>query len=190
MKLLRLYINVSEGWEEYTLQTTITKEDCSQLIISYGDFAGTVYIDDVTLSRVNPDAGGVIEKTPEEKEEIITAEMERWISGMMNVAGYVHAWDVVNEPMDDGNPFELKTGVGKELRTDHFCWQDYLGKDYAVKAFKLAREYGDPEDLLFINDYNLEYNLDKTRGIIDYVEYIEGQGATVDGIGTQMALGE
>ena len=181
--------NVSEDWEEYTLQTTITKDDRSRFIISYGDFAGTVYIDDVTLSRVNPNAGGVIEKTPEEKEEIITGEMERWIAGMMEVSNdYVNAWDVVNEPMDDGSPFELKTGVGRELAADEFYWQDYLGKDYAVKAFNLARQYGDPDDLLFINDYNLEYNLDKTRGIIDYVEYIESQGATVDGIGTQMHI--
>ncbi len=181
--------NVLEDWEEYTLQTTVTKEDRNRFLISYGDFAGTIYIDDVTLSRVNPNAGGVIEKTPEEKEEIITGEMERWIAGMMEVSNdYVHAWDVVNEPMDDGSPFELKTGVGRELAADEFYWQDYLGKDYAVKAFELARQYGNPEDLLFINDYNLEYNLDKTRGIIDYVEYIESEGATVDGIGTQMHI--
>ncbi|UZH54485.1 endo-1,4-beta-xylanase [Salinimicrobium tongyeongense] len=178
--------NVSEEWEEYTLQTTITKEDRERFIIDYGQFAGTVYLDDVTLSRVNP---GGTEKTPEEKEEIITGEMERWIAGMMEVSkDYVKAWDVVNEPMDDGDPFELKTGIGKELAADEFYWQDYLGKDYAVKAFELAREYGNPDDLLFINDYNLEYNLDKTRGIIDFVEYIESQGATVDGIGTQMHI--
>ncbi|MBO2544093.1 endo-1,4-beta-xylanase [Salegentibacter sp. BDJ18] len=182
--------NVSEDWEEYTLETTITKEDRERLVISYGDFAGTVYIDDVTLSRVNPNAGGVIEKTPEEKEEIIGGEMERWITGMMEVSkDYVDAWDVVNEPMDDGNPYELKSGAtDSDITSDEFYWQDYLGKDYAVKAFKLAREYGSPEDLLFINDYNLEYNLDKTRGLIEYVEYIESQGATVDGIGTQMHI--
>ncbi|MDT0685021.1 endo-1,4-beta-xylanase [Autumnicola psychrophila] len=182
--------NVLEDWEEYTLETTITKEDRSRLIISYGDFAGTIYIDDVTLSRVNPNAGGVIEKTPEEKEEIITAEMERWIAGMMEVSNdYVHAWDVVNEPMDDGNPYELKTAANdSDITSDEFYWQDYLGKDYAVKAFNLAREHGDSDDLLFINDYNLEYNLDKTRGLIEYVEYIESQGATVDGIGTQMHI--
>ena len=182
--------NVSEDWEEYTLETTITKEDRERLVISYGDFAGTVYIDDVTLSRVNPNAGGVIEKTPEEKEEIIGGEMERWITGMMEVSkDYVDAWDVVNEPMDDGNPYKLKSGAtDSDITSDEFYWQDYLGKDYAVKAFKLAREYGSPEDLLFINDYNLEYNLDKTRGLIEYVEYIESQGATVDGIGTQMHI--
>jgi GH35 family endo-1,4-beta-xylanase len=100
----------------------------------------------------------------------------------------VHAWDVVNEPMDDGKPYELKTGVGKTLATDEFYWQDYLGKDYAVKAFQLARKYGNASDKLFINDYNLEYSLDKCRGLIAYVQYLESKGVKVDGIGTQMHI--
>jgi GH35 family endo-1,4-beta-xylanase len=108
---------------------------------------------------------------------------------MMTVASYVDAWDVVNEPMDDGNPYELKSGAtDSDITGDEFYWQDYLGKDYAVIAFKLARQYGEPQDLLFINDYNLEYNLDKCIGLIEYIEYIESQGATVDGIGTQMHI--
>jgi GH35 family endo-1,4-beta-xylanase len=101
----------------------------------------------------------------------------------------VHAWDVVNEPMDDANPYALKTGIDKaDIATDEFYWQDYLGKDYAVQAFKMAAKYGNDDDLLFINDYNLEYNLDKCKGIIAYVKYIEENGARVDGIGTQMHI--
>jgi endo-1,4-beta-xylanase len=182
---------ISPEWKEYTLQATAGKADRNRFVISFGDFAGTVYIDDVTLRRVNPDGGGVqvIEKTPEEKKAIIYNELDRWIAGMMEVSReYVKAWDVVNEPMDDGNPYELKTGVGRELAADEFFWQDYLGKDYAVEAFKLAAQYGNSTDKLFINDYNLEYNLDKCKGLIDYVEYLEGKGARVDGIGTQMHI--
>ena len=55
-------------------------------------------------------------------------------------------------------------------------------------AFNLARQYGNADDKLFINDYNLEYNLDKCKGLIQYVQYIESQGAQVDGIGTQMHI--
>ncbi|MFW6267572.1 MAG: endo-1,4-beta-xylanase, partial [Marinilabiliaceae bacterium] len=180
---------ISEEWEEYSFEVTVTADDRDRLLFSYGEFAGTVYVDDITLSQV-VEGGEVIEMTPEEKADTISAEMERWISGMMNVSSeYVNAWDVVNEPMDDGNPYELKTGEGAELADDEFYWQDYLGKDYAVLAFNLAREYGDDDDLLFINDYNLEYDLDKCKGIIEFVEYIEDNGATVDGIGTQMHLG-
>jgi endo-1,4-beta-xylanase len=182
---------ISPAWKEYTLQTTAGKADRNRFLFSFGDFAGTVYVDDVTLRRIDPDGGGaqIIEKTPAEKKQIVYDELERWIAGMMEVSkDYVKAWDVVNEPMADGSPFELKTGVGKELADDEFYWQDYLGKDYAVDAFKLAAQYGNSNDKLFINDYNLEYNLDKCRGLIEYVEYLESKGARVDGIGTQMHI--
>ncbi|PSK82750.1 endo-1,4-beta-xylanase [Prolixibacter denitrificans] len=182
---------ISPDWKEYTLETTVTKDDRNRFLFDFGDFAGTVYVDDVTLRRVNPDGGGeqIIEKTPQEKRDTLNAALETWISGIMGATkGYVKAWDVVNEPMDDANPYQLKTGVGKELAADQFYWQDYLGKDYAVTAFKLARKYGNPDDKLFINDYNLEYNLDKCKGLIQYVEYIESKGVKVDGIGTQMHI--
>lgn len=131
-----------------------------------------------------------IEKGTSEKYQIIEQALETWIKEMLTVCSpYVKAWDVVNEPMDDGKPYELKTGVGLDnIAADHFFWQDYLGKDYAAMAFKLARKYGNPDDLHFINDYNLEYNIDKTKGIIEYVKYIESMGAQVDGIGTQMHI--
>ena len=133
--------------------------------------------------------GAIIEKTAEEKKIIITEALDKWTSGMVTAGKtYVKAWDVVNEPMDDGSPYDLKTGVGKTLKPDEFYWQDYLGKDYAVEAFKLARKYGNPTDKLFVNDYNLEYSLDKCKGLIQYVGYIESKGQKVDGIGTQMHI--
>ncbi|OYX11011.1 MAG: hypothetical protein B7Z16_17840, partial [Algoriphagus sp. 32-45-6] len=139
--------------------------------------------------------GATIEKTTEEKKAIIAEALDKWISGMVtNCKTYVKAWDVVNEPMSDWpNQFELKTGVGKtNMAADEFYWQDYLGKDYAVEAFRLARLYGNPNDILFINDYGLEGGGDKCDGLIQYVNYIESKGQTVDGIGTQMhvTLGE
>ncbi|MDR1023717.1 MAG: endo-1,4-beta-xylanase, partial [Prevotellaceae bacterium] len=130
-----------------------------------------------------------IEKSDEEKAQLIGAALESWIAQMVgHYKSDVHAWDVVNEPMDDGKPSALKTGKGKTLASDEFYWQDYLGKDYAVTAFNLARQHGNEGDKLFINDYNLEQNLAKCDGLIAYVQYIESQGATVDGIGTQMHI--
>ncbi len=129
--------------------------------------------------------------TSDEKNQILTTEMERYIKGMMTACKpYVYAWDVVNEPMADyPDPSQLKTGVGQTLTSDEFFWQDYLGKDYAVKAFKFAREYGNTNDKLFINEYGLEGTSQaKLTGLINYINYIENQGATVDGIGTQMHL--
>lgn len=184
-------VEVTEEWRQVEVSATVTADDRNNFIISYGEFVGTVYIDNVSLASASGGGGSttILEREPAIKQAIIEEELERWISGMLGNTSYVDAWDVVNEPMDDGNPYELKSGeTDSDITSDEFYWQDYLGKDYAVKAFKLARQYGEPEDLLFINDYNLEYNLDKTRGIIEYVEYIESQGATVDGIGTQMHL--
>ena len=186
-------ISATTIWTPYVREITITTETSGVTAIAFnlGNTATSYYFDNITLTKYNPDGGGVqvIEKTPEEKKKIISQELDRWIAGMMGATKeYVKAWDVVNEPMDDGNPYELKTGVGRELGEDEFYWQDYLGKDYAVEAFKLAAQYGNSTDKLFINDYNLEYSLDKCKGLIQYAEYIESLGGRIDGIGTQMHI--
>lgn len=154
----------------------------------------TYYIDDIKIveKTIAPSsmllrAGPIIiEKTEEEKAQIIGEALESWITQMVgHYKGSVKAWDVVNEPMNESGA--LRTGRNiAEKASDEFYWQDYLGKDYAVTAFKLAREAGNANDVLFINDYNLEYSIDKCRGLIEYVEYIEANGGKVDGIGTQM----
>ena len=105
--------------------------------------ANTYYFDDIVWEI--EESGNTIPLTPEEKADTLTWALDNWIAGILEVTkGNVKAWDVVNEPMDDGNPYELKTGVGKtDMAADEFYWQDYLGKDYAVMAFNLAAQYGD-----------------------------------------------
>lgn len=220
-------IALGTGWKDYEIRTTTTADNRNRLLFSFGDYLGTVSVDNIKLtpedgttsivtggdfesgvgawvgwggnssrglSAQGQGYGGaqdqIIEKTPAEKKVIIKQALTQFISGMVDSCKtVVKAWDVVNEPMDDGRPYELKTGVGRTtIAPDEFFWQDYLGKDYAVDAFKLAMQHGNPDDKLFINDYNLEYNLDKCKGLIEYVNYIEGKGARVDGIGTQMHI--
>lgn len=163
------------------------------LSFDIGGVAGTYYIDNVLVTDGSSGGGGptapvTIEKTEAEKTKIIGDAMTDWISKMMtHYKTSVFSWDVVNEPMkEDGT---LRDGSEGDTAADYFSWVKYLGKDYAVTAFKLARQYGNPTDKLFINDYNLESRLDKCDGLIEYVKYIEGKGATVDGIGTQMHIG-
>lgn len=185
-------------WANYFKEITVTEQmkDCNTIAFNLGKTATSFYYDNVKIEKYN--ATGSIqtqEKTPEQKKTIIAEALDKWIKGMVtNCKTYVKAWDVVNEPMSDWpNQFELKTGVGKtNMAADEFYWQDYLGKDYAVEAFRLARQYGNPNDILFINDYGLEGGGDKCDGLIQYVNYIESKGQTVDGIGTQMhvTLGE
>lgn len=184
-------VNVTTDWTLITAATTVTAADRNRLIFSYGEYQGTVFIDNVVLRSTRAAGGTTVgEKSALEKEIIISGALENWMRGMLTVTkGHVKAWDVVNEPMDDGRPYELKTAVGRSnIAADEFFWQDYMGKDYAVKAFQWARQYGNPSDILFINDYNLEWSLDKCKGLIEYVNYIESKGAKVDGIGTQMHI--
>jgi hypothetical protein len=184
-------VYVTEEWQHVKLSTTATTADRIRLIISYGEFAGTVYMDDFVLSSSAVQGGTttIVPRTPAEKRQIVGTQMENWISGMVTAASpYVKTWNVVNEPMDDNNPSELRSGMGTSPGTGVFYWQDYLGKEYGVKAFQLARNHGNPSDLLFINDSGLEANLDKCNGLIAYVAYLEDHGAQVDGIVTTMNL--
>ena len=187
-------INITTEWKEVTLEATITAANAKRFLFDCGTLDGTIYFDNVTISRMNPnktDATRFVqltEKTKAQKEEIITSEMERWIKGILEVTQVVKEWDVVNEPMDDGRPTELKTGVGRDLNDNEFYWQDYMGKDFAVKAIQFARKYGPSDIKLFINDYNLEYSMSKCRGLIEYVKYVESKGVKLDGIGTQMHI--
>lgn len=131
-----------------------------------------------------------VEKTDEEKKEILDKAMKSWITDMVShYKDRVHSWDVLNEPIDDGGKLR---GVEvmpdeSEMDNDDFYWGKYLGKDYAVKAFQYARQ-ADPAAKLFVNDYNLESSENKLDQLIDYVNYIDANGAQVDGIGTQMHI--
>ena len=183
-------INVTSTWTQVVKTLTPSKTDRNKFIFDFGATAATFTIDDIVITPVSttgPTPTITIEKTDAEKATIIEASMTDWISKMVgHYKNDVHAWDVVNEPMkEDGT---LRDGNVTTLASDEFYWVKYLGQDYAVKAFKLARQYGNSTDKLFINDYNLEARLDKCDGLINYVTYIESQGATIDGIGTQMHI--
>ena len=185
-------------WTTYVKEMTVTsnQDGCNTIAFNLGKNATTYYFDNAKVEIWNPNPNTTeVPKTADEKKTIIDAALETWIKGMVTECkGTVKAWDVVNEPISDADPTQLKTGVGKaSLATDEFYWQDYLGKDYAVRAIQLARKYGNATDKLFINEYGLE-NADQKKclGLIDYVKYIDTKGVKVDGIGTQMhvTLGE
>ncbi len=123
--------------------------------------------------------------------DTLTYAMTNWVKGMMTACdGKVKAWDVVNEPMSDTYPDNLKSGAVEGNTKTKFYWQDYLGKDYARIPVKLAREYGPSDIKLFVNDYKLEaaYNSNaKCVGLINMINEWESDGVTkIDGIGSQM----
>lgn len=133
--------------------------------------------------------GGKIVKTPEEKAEIFTAELEKWIAAI-GVAGkdVVNSWSVVYQPMDEENPAELRSGIGAELPANTFYWQDYLGKDYASIAIDIIKQNANPSDQIFFTETNLVDNPAKIEGLVDFIAYTEGKGTPVDGIATTLSL--
>ncbi len=144
---------------------------------------------------------------PEEKKNILTSVMQKWIYGMMEATeGKVKAWEVVNEAIsgEDKNGdgyYDLQSATRGTVSADdaknNFYWQDYLGDiDYVRTAVAAARKGfadagGNPEELkLFINDYNLETAYDdnkKLKSLIHWIGEWEKDGITkIDGIGSQM----
>ncbi len=160
--------------------------------------ANKYYFDDIVFEIER--TGNTIPLTPEEKAEILTAEMERWVKAMMEATeGKVKAWDVVNEPLSGGprgQRYDLQHAATSDNPANKFYWQDYLGDNYVRVPIKFARQYfaengGNPDDLkLFINDYNLESDWDdnqKLKSLLQWIEQWESDGVTkIDGIGSQM----
>lgn len=205
-------VNFTTQWQTFEKEFTVTEQMTSsgsepfQTIawnLAVLEEANTYYFDDIEFSIQRKGSG--IPLTPEEKKEILTNELERWIKGMLESCdGYVKAWDVVNEPISgkdsDGNGYyDLQSASNPDdngVSGQNFYWQDYLGDDFVRIPIKFARKYfaefgGNPDELkLFINDYNLESDWDdnkKLKSLIHWIERWESDRETkVDGIGTQM----
>lgn len=178
-------ISASPEWSQHAMQITVSEQQAGAGTIAFnlGATATTYYFDNMEVWFYNTEGGTeTVEKTPEEKEEILSTELEHWVSTMVGTVSNISAWNVIDGAIAGGNEnsFQLKSEAG-------FNWNEYLGDDYGVQAFQVAREHADADDILFINDYGLE-NLGKAHGLINYVEYIENNGATVDGIGTHMNI--
>ena len=206
-------VNFTTQWQKFEKEFTVTEQMVTNegvqpfqtIAWNLAKFkeANTYYFDDIEFG-IQKKAEG-IPLTPEEKKEVLTNELERWIKGMMEACGgSVTAWDVVNEPTpgggDDGNGnYALQSATNPDdngVGGQNFYWQDFLGDDYVRIPIKFARKYfaengGNSGDLkLFINDYNLESwwdNNKKVKSLINWIKRWESDGETkIDGIGTQM----
>ena len=182
-----------------TFSTTITVDsktnNCAAIAFDLGLTATNYYFDNFSLVKVTEGSSGsfkpdttFVPKTPNEKAQIVTGELGNWIGKMMEATGgAIKDWTVVDQPMDDSNPTQLKTAPANAGTTD-FYWQDYLGKDYVRTAIQLARQSGGNDLKLFVNDNNLINNA-KCQGLIDMIKYWEEDNVTkIDGIGAQLSL--
>ena len=200
-------IKVTTDWKEVDVATMCNGDNALRLLLNIGKYAGTLYIDDFEVYYTK--SANSIPLTDEEKKEVLTTALDKWIAGMMEACdGYVTTWDLANETLSgqdkDGDGwYDLQSvtrgTVSAADAAANFYWQDYLGDiDYvriaAADARKSFAEHnGDPDKLkLFINDYNLETDYDnnqKLKSLIHWIGEWEKDGVTkIDGIGSQMHI--
>ena len=203
-------INVTTDWKEVDVTTTCNGDNAKRLLLNIGKYAGTLYIDDFEVYYTK--SSNSIPLTAEEKKNILTSAMQKWISGMMQATeGKVKAWDLINEAVSGGGNvngfYALQTEATSEHNPQDFYWQDYFTPEmYGPIVEKAARdayaavEETNPADAdlkLFINDYNLESDWDnnqKVKSLVYWIGVWENKGkelgwnTKIDGIGTQMHI--
>jgi len=122
---------------------------------------------------------------PLASRDLVLVRMENYIRRVLGwceseYPGLVRSWVVVNEGVD---------GDAKPHVRDDFFFKT-IGEDYIAKAFEFAGKYRPKTDCLFLyNDYNMEYYVEKTDFVLDYLKkhgLVERK--LVDGIGFQCHL--
>lgn len=161
--LISLNIDLSEVSPENLLLNEFT------LIVGSGTSSGDYYIDNVCVNWKGVDT--VIEKTPEQKTEIFTTELTKWIGGMIKSGGeVVDVWNIVGEPLDE------------TVNDNTFNWGEYLGEiDYARKAVQIARDTADIDLKLFVsNTFEQGENmLQKANNLVALVNTWESDNNTI-----------
>lgn len=118
-----------------------------------------------------------VEKTAQEKNSILTAEMQHYVENVVATCkDVVSDWIVVSNPLD-------------EVTDDasHFYWQSYLGAtDYAVKSFAEAAKH--TQGKLYIAQDDALTSISQCEQLVAYVQSLESQGAGVDGYALNVAV--
>jgi endo-1,4-beta-xylanase len=183
--------SITTSWAPY--EWTFTANDATKKIVfDMGAVANTYYVDSVSVTLVSPPASSA---SFTEQQARVDSTLKNWITNMVNhYKDKVHAWDVVNEPLDDTGG--IRSGVSV---SDAFYWGDYLGDRNAAKqkiangdsmvakAFRYAHA-ADPTAKLFLNDYQHESNPRKMDSLIALVTRLKASGVPIDGVGLQMHM--
>jgi endo-1,4-beta-xylanase len=105
------------------------------------------------------------------REALLKRMREHIFTVVGRYRGRVHAWDVVNEAIEED---------GGMRQTP---WLRAIGEDYLQKAFEYARE-ADPYAELYYNDFSLEREA-KRKGALELVRKLKAAGARVTAVGLQ-----
>lgn len=121
----------SKEWEEYVFDMSKLKFkpeelELNTIKIAAGAYGGKVscYIDDITIQIEHLTGDDtVISKSDEEKVEIISGELYKWVDGLVETCGdNVSSYVIYDEPLD------------REFAK--FKWSDYLGENYIADVQK------------------------------------------------------
>lgn len=134
--ILVKFAREGEGTDDGTVYLPESLLSLTEFDFSLGSASGSWWgdIDNINFYWVAKPK--IVEKTEEEKTEIFTREMEKWVGGMA-YSGYnaavpeksVKAWNVISEPLSD---------ISDE---NTFDWGQYLGETgYAQMAVKMVRD--------------------------------------------------
>jgi len=179
------------SWAPY--EWTFTSNNATKnIVFDMGYLANTYYIDSVSVTLTTPTASAA---GFAEQQTRIDTTLKNFITNMVTrYKDKVHAWDVINEPVDDNGV--VRSGTSS---SDAFYWGDYLGDRNAskvmltngdsmiTKAFRYAHA-ADPTAKLFLNDYAHETNTRKMDSLIAIVTRLRANGVPIDGVGLQMHM--
>lgn len=118
---------------------------------------------------------GLLLETPTEfvSRDKLQRKLDNHVSSLVErYKGRIHAWDVVNEAIDD-----IESGWVRN------AWYNIMGAEYVERAFSLARE-ADPDATLIYNDYNLSKK-NKRDFAVEMIRDLKGKGVPIDAIGMQ-----
>ena len=192
---LQYDITPTTSWATYTFSLTVG--EASPMIRFNFPSSGNYTIDNVIIQDPAQAGAGVgaTQPTAAQIATVVDNEMKRYITTTMtHYTGKITAWDVVNECLADNGALRTNSNytIPAANISNQFLYGQYLGakydvNNYVLKAFQYAK-LADPGSLRFINDYNLEYSRSKVDSMKALVNFINKNGALVDGIGTQMHI--
>lgn len=107
----------------------------------------------------------------------LQAALETHITSTVSHFGAdVAIWDVVNEPLNESG--SLRSGGSQGF------WKDRLGQDYIDESFRWAHA-ANPTAKLYLNEYGIESDSPKARGLYELVKGLLARGVPIHGIGFQ-----
>lgn len=165
-------------WLDYVFDLSKLKFTDAQLAKTSFNLAVGAYganiacsVDDIQLEIFHANGDDtVISKTPEEKVEMIQAEMDKWIDGVLAATPGIGEYVIYNEPLDD------------EMMT--YDWAAFLGNDYVNKVqARVDAAVETPVKYWVSQTMTLgEFMADDIAATVKAIDALKARGIRVDGL--------